>query len=359
MIEAGNVFNRQEYKDSVKKILEYYKREKMDRIMNFSLLSHFYAYVMEGLFDLGETKLCREAMEKLERVYSNKDAVIPGLKDVPWICSTGLFQLALVWYKLGELERGNRLFYYVLDLQNESGGWYGSYPEKGFFARFHRGRYKPFYFQDAEISWAVKYFLDALSLKEKLEFEKQSSSFLDVIDEDDGRYILVKRLIQEVESKAGGSVSVCDAGCGKGRYLKRLTYDLPDIDYYAFDISEKVMSELENIKEKRVGSLTKILYEGGCFDLVYVCEAFEHAINTRSAFRELLRIVKPGGILVIIDKPMEKLGQLDIYEWEQWISDNDISTFTEECGGTLEIVRSVPYEGRDDGLFRAWIITKT
>ncbi len=354
--EAGKLFDRSDYIEAVNKVLAYYKREKMDKIMNFSLLSHFYAYVMEALYDLGETNLCRQAMLNLEK-YRNRRGAIPGLKDVPWICSTGLFQLAIVWYKLGELEKGNTLFYYALSLQNESGGWYGSYPAEGFLAKFYRGRKKPYYFPDAEISWAVKYFLDALALKEKLEFEKQAPIFMDSISEDDGRYLLIKRLIDASE-KERGRLSVCDVGCGKGRYLKRLVEDCPNNDYYASDISEKVMSDITYIKEKRLGSMTSINYSDNSFDFVYVCEAFEHAINLKGAFKELYRITKYGGKFVILDKPVEKLGQLEIYEWEQWISDSDMKNYTQECGGKLEIVESVSYENKNDGLFRAWIISK-
>lgn len=169
--EAGEIYNKPEYLKAVDKILNYYKKEKIDKIKNFSLLSHFYAYVMEGLFDLGEIDLCRESMERLEK-YRNRKGAIPGLKDVPWICSTGLFQLAIVWYKLGELEKGNTLFYYALNLQNESGGWYGSYPASGLLSKLYRGRKKPYYFPNDEISWAVKYFLDALALKNELENKK-------------------------------------------------------------------------------------------------------------------------------------------------------------------------------------------
>lgn len=104
--------------------------------------------------------------------------------------------------------------------------------------------------------------------------------------------------------------------------------------------------------------MTNIAYESDRFDFVYVCEAFEHAINIRGAFKELYRIVKPGGKLVIIDKPLEKLGRLELYEWEQWIDDKDIIRFTKECGGKLDIEESIPYENKDDGLFRAWIVTK-
>lgn len=354
--DAGIIFNRPDYLDAVNKILDYYKREKLEKIKNFSLLSHFYAYVMEGLFDLGEVELCRESMERLEK-YRNRKNGIPGLNDVPWVCSTGMFQLAIVWYKLGDLERGNSLFYYALSLQNESGGWYGSYPALGVMAKFYRGRKKPYYFPDAEISWAVKYFLDALALKEKLEFEKLAPTFLDNIDDNDGRYTLIKRLIEN-NTTEGGHLSVCDVGCGKGRYLKKLAVDCPNNMYYASDISERVMSSIMCVKEKRLGSMTNIDYDNNSFDIVYACEAFEHAISLKAAFRELYRITKPGGKLVIIDKPIEKLGQLEIYEWEQWISDNDIKNYTEDCGGTLEIIHSVPYENNDDGLFRAWIISK-
>lgn len=99
---------------------------------------------------------------------------------------------------------------------------------------------------------------------------------------------------------------MCDAGCGKGRYLKRLTKEFPDNEYYAFDISEKVMSDVDIVKEKRLGSLTSIPYQDERFDIVYTCEALEHAINIHSAFKELFRIVKNDGKLIIIDKPIEK-----------------------------------------------------
>ena len=355
--EAGEIFNKPEYLKAVDNILNYYKKKKLDKIKNFSLLSHFYAYVMEGLFDLGEIDLCRESMERLEK-YRNRKGAIPGLRDVPWICSTGLFQLAIVWYKLGELEKGNTLFYYALKFQNASGGWYGSYPASGLFSKFYRGRKKPYYFPKEEISWAVKYFLDALALKEKLEFEKQAPSFLDFIDEKDSRYVLIKDLTDAMVAQMGRKIAVCDVGCGKGRYLKRLVNDRPNNDYYAYDLSEKVSAKVNFVKEKRLGSITNISYADASFDIVYACESVEHSINLRTAFNELYRITKPDGKIIIIDKPIEKLGQVEIDEWEQWIDDRDIEAFTNNCGGTLEIVKSIPYDDKDDGLFRVWIITK-
>ena len=118
------------------------------------------------------------------------------------------------------------------------------------------------------------------------------------------------------------------------------------------------MEDIHCTEEKRVGRLTQIPYADETFDLVYVCEALEHAINLEGALKELYRIIKNRGVVCIIDKPIEKLGQLQIYEWEQWIDDNSIKNFVKGCRANLEIVESVPYEDKDDGLFKAWIIRK-
>jgi malonyl-CoA O-methyltransferase len=69
------------------------------------------------------------------------------------VCSTGIAQYALVWYRLGNTERADRALAYLERIQNKSGGFSGSYGEGA--------KYIP----GAEISWAVKYFLDAYWLK--------------------------------------------------------------------------------------------------------------------------------------------------------------------------------------------------
>ena len=50
------------------------------------------------------------------RLYNSQhdNGMIPAYKDVEWTCSTGMFQLAITWYKLGELEKGNKTFEYAM-----------------------------------------------------------------------------------------------------------------------------------------------------------------------------------------------------------------------------------------------------
>ena len=107
---------------------------------------------MEGLIDMGRADIAKQAMKNLE-IYQKEDGSVPGYHNVNWVCSTGLLQLALVWFRLGNLERGNRAFEYACKLQNESGGWFGSYPHGDF------PKEEPGYITNAEISWAVKYFV--------------------------------------------------------------------------------------------------------------------------------------------------------------------------------------------------------
>lgn len=355
--EAATIYNRSDYHEAAIKIKSYYLQNYKEKILHFSLLSHFYAYVMEGLLDMGEKNLIQEAMNNIDD-FKLKDGAIPGLNNVKWVCSTGLFQLALVWYKLGELEKGNQLFDYACSLQNATGGWYGSYPTS-VLNRFARGQQKAYYFPKAEISWANKYFLDALSWKTKLEFEKMSSIFIEEINSQDGRYQLVAKTLKARATLLPRPLNICDVGCGKGRYLKNLIMEMPEHNYYATDISENVMKHITGVKEKRVGTLTNIPYRDESFDYVYVCEALEHALNIEASVQECLRTLKPKGILLIIDKPIEKLGKLQIQDWERWIDDVQMKTIAAKNNTKIEIIQNVPYEGKDDGLFRAWIFQKS
>ena len=134
-------------------------------LTNFSCLSHFHAYIMEALCDLGYKDRALEGMEIIEKLQ-REDGSIPAYIDKKWVCSTAMFQYAIVWYKLGKIEQADRVYDYAVNLQNQTGGWYGSYGEP-YKILSKLGRFIPslkMYFPKAEISWAVKYFLDATEL---------------------------------------------------------------------------------------------------------------------------------------------------------------------------------------------------
>jgi malonyl-CoA O-methyltransferase len=150
LLQAGQLLGVKEYEDAARFVLAYYKRQP--GLVPFNRLSHFHAYAMEALTELGELELARQGMADVARLQ-RADGSIPAYPDVDWVCSTGMAQYAIVWYALGDKARADRAIAYLETIQNPSGGFFGSY---GKGAQ---------YIAKGEISWGVKYFLDAWRLK--------------------------------------------------------------------------------------------------------------------------------------------------------------------------------------------------
>jgi malonyl-CoA O-methyltransferase len=108
--------------------------------------------MMEALIELDETELAEKGLAQVLKIQ-RKDGSIPAYPGVDWVCSTGVAQLAIAMYKLGYRDSADIAVTYLEQIQNQSGGFFGSY---GSGAK---------YFPKEEISWAVKFFLDAYMLK--------------------------------------------------------------------------------------------------------------------------------------------------------------------------------------------------
>lgn len=142
-----------------------------------NMLSHFFFYCLDGMLEIAENYLwasnlkstAEAAIMDEELFLPRKPMSIPALRDVKWICSPGQAQAALVFRKLGMMER----FHLTLDtmkmLQNRSGGFYGSYGMASMFAVD-----PAWYFPISEIPWAVKFFIDAcvLEMIDEINMEK-------------------------------------------------------------------------------------------------------------------------------------------------------------------------------------------
>lgn len=350
LVSAAELYDRPDFEFKAKKILHYYTINYRDDVLNFGLLSHFYAYIMEAMLDMGENKLVKNAMDNIAQIQKENGAV-PAYNNVEWVCSTGLFQLSIVWFRLGDFEKGNKAFEYACKLQNESGGWYGSYLSE------NNNNETNTYFPDAEISWAVKYFLDALYYRNLAQFENQAPSFGDIIDKNDGRYKVVQSVIQDEKDT---SIDILDVGCGKGRYLRNLISDFPRNRYYAVDLSPKVMEFFSDIKinEKKQGNLTNIPYEDATFNVTYTCEALEHVVDIERAIMEMARVTKPDGKIVIVDKNKDMLGFFEIEQWEQWFDEQELKKIMLKYCSKVDVIKRISFDNQQaNGLFYAWIGT--
>lgn len=354
--EAGVRYGIPRYGEKADEILNYYKRKHRDDILRFERLSHFQAYVLEGLVDMGEKDLAREGMEVMAE-YLDRLGYVPAYNNVDWVCSTGLFQLAVIWFKLGDVARGNKAFSYACDLQNDSGGWFGSYPT----TRSDAGQNT--YFPYDEISWAGKFFLDALHAKSVAEFEdlyegnNALESFHEIEKTSDLYQVVYKSVKQSCAIKGSENVHVLDVGCGWGRYIRELSKDFPTSQLYAVELVRQPLGHIMNSKiHKSVGSLTNIPCQDAKMDVVFTCEALEHAIEIENAVHEMARVTKSGGIMIVIDKNLEALGHMKMLEWEQYFDEDQLKSYMEVFCEKVTVIHGLRLNGEVSvPYFSAWI----
>ena len=119
---AAELLAQPQYGWAVARALKYYKQNPS--LAEFTTLSHFHAYILEALVDLGEVELAQRAMLGMEKMQ-NADGSLPAYRNAKWICSTGVAQYGLIWLKLGNVEPARKAFNYLCQIQNPSGGFYG------------------------------------------------------------------------------------------------------------------------------------------------------------------------------------------------------------------------------------------
>lgn len=103
-----------------------------------------------------------------------------------------------------------------------------------------------------------------------------------------------------------GSVAglrVLEIGCGRGGFSKELAargaeLTAADFSPAAVAIARQLLDGLPNVRTE-VADVQALPYPDGTFDRVVSLETLEHVPDWRQGLRELVRVTKPGGKLVI------------------------------------------------------------
>jgi 2-polyprenyl-3-methyl-5-hydroxy-6-metoxy-1,4-benzoquinol methylase len=104
----------------------------------------------------------------------------------------------------------------------------------------------------------------------------------------------------------GSAVSVADLGCATGTFAARLA--CPGRVVTAVDASVESLAELGRLHGDLVArgllepvhaDLTRLPLESGSVDLAFCMEVLEHIHEDGQAVREIARVVRPGGVLVV------------------------------------------------------------
>jgi ubiquinone/menaquinone biosynthesis C-methylase UbiE len=111
------------------------------------------------------------------------------------------------------------------------------------------------------------------------------------------------------ELKLNSQSVVLDAGCGTGRHLRELAR-IPQLKIIGIDKNEKEIEEAkESLREMpdaasndvsvMKGDINSLPFADEFFDCVICSEVLEHVYQHHEALRELIRVLKPRGSLVI------------------------------------------------------------
>ncbi|MFA6988612.1 MAG: methyltransferase domain-containing protein [Candidatus Gastranaerophilaceae bacterium] len=337
LLELAGILNDDKYKNYALNCLNYYINH--NDLLKMTTLTHFLSYEIEALIDMGRSDLAFPILEQLSK-EQRSDGAVRAYKSVDWVCSPGLAQIAICWYKLGLYSFADKALEWLEEHQQDSGGFLGSYGDQAG------------YFPNVEPSWAVKFYLDANKLRIQSFFKVHKDIFPTEIDSTDGRLQLILGFMDKANK-------VADIGCGKGRFLKAIKEIYPEVECTGVDISNDLLGDVPDNINKLIGMLEDIPLDDDYFDVVFSVEAIEHSANWKKAIDELIRVTKPGGQIIIIDKQANQWGRLECPSWETWPETDEIKIYLNSGCDQVDC-KPVSYNGvsASDGLMVAWIGTK-
>lgn len=146
-----------------------------------------------------------------------------------------------------------------------------------------------------------------------------------------------------------------DAGCGKGRFARVLKDQNPQVAIVALDLALAMLAHVRPPLHACCATLTQYPFRDNSFDFVFATESLEHAVDIDAAVRELTRVLKPGGRLVIIDKNVEHWGRFETPTWERWFDRKEMERLLAgHCREVSSDFISYWEDVAPDGLFIAW-----
>lgn len=102
---------------------------------------------------------------------------------------------------------------------------------------------------------------------------------------------------------------VLEVGAGSGWTSRRILEAFPQVELTATDIDERVAGRLARLQgyyghrlQVQQADVLKLPFDRASFDIVVAFHTMHHVENIESALQQLMRVLRPGGLLGIADK---------------------------------------------------------
>lgn len=166
---------------------------------------------------------------------------------------------------------------------------------------------------------------------------------LDRLGFPDAYEALLRRVLgEDAPGVAGAQLRVLDCGVGTGALSRALARVVPDpFKLDAIDISPRMLERAGRCLgdtgldvSLRQGDVRDLPYDTGVFDLAMTGHVLEHLADPGVALREMVRVLKPGGLLIACLTRRSPLGMYVHLKWrthrvtpaeaERWLHDNGL-----------------------------------
>ena len=151
---------------------------------------------------------------------------------------------------------------------------------------------------------------------------------------------------------------VLDVGCGGGGAIKLLAEKASEGKVYGIDHSIDIVSLARQVNKRFIesgrveidhGSVSQLPYSENMFDTVTAFETIEFWPNLSENFREVKRFLKPGGVLLIVNRHSRT--EKKESKWAKFLQVNNSNEYRKrlEDAGYIDIVI-------DDHSRKGWIV---
>lgn len=281
LYQAAGIFHEPKYRVGADRCLENYITRK--DALQVGSLTHFLAYELEALIDLGRSDLARPVLDTL-REQQAPDGSVRGAGAASWVCTPGLAQLAVCWYKIGQWQPADKALAWLEAHQQPSGGFHGSYGPGAS------------YFPNAELSWAVKFYLDAHSLRLSSFLQRNVDEMKFSASHDD-------ELTHTILSTIKPNDHVLEVGCGSVPFSNLVLEVCSGADVGLMPASRNQLGRVAHGIHVLDGFPESIPCPDNSVDVAFSVGAVMESSNPEIVVGEMVRVTKPGGAVLIIMRP--------------------------------------------------------
>lgn len=111
-----------------------------------------------------------------------------------------------------------------------------------------------------------------------------------------------------LDALTAGDRLILDIGCGTGQFAERVLRRFPDTHVVGLDLSDQMLSRCQERHQQADGRLHRVQadserlpFADDTFDVVTCAHSFHHYPRQEVVVAEMHRVLRPGGLLMIVD----------------------------------------------------------